>query len=105
MQHFDDPREQRESESQQDRVRRNQAEREQLYREGAIRPYSHFSRAAYGSWWGFITLILTVAFFIGLSQGAFGAALIVAVLLFLSARYTWRLWTWQASRLVFFIIF
>lgn len=92
-----------------ERVARNQAEREQLFREGAIRPYSQFSRFAYGSWWAFITAIIVVASFVALFAGGGGGVLwglfIGPLLGFLSGRYTYRLWTWQARRLVFFIVF
>jgi hypothetical protein len=68
------------------------------------RPYSQFQRVAYGSWWTFITAILIIGGFIGLVESP-GVAFLAMVLGALAGRYAYRLWTWQARRLVFFIIF
>ena len=91
------------------RVARHRRETEQLYGEGLIKPYSQFSRFAYGSWWTFITVVIAIASFGALFAGGGGGVLwglfIGPALGFLAGRYAYRLWTWQARRLVFFIIF
>ena len=69
-----------------------------------VRPYSQFQRIAYGSWWTLIASVLLVASTLALASAP-GSALIGLGLGALAGRYAFRLWTWQARRLVFFIIF
>jgi hypothetical protein len=93
----DDPAEETPTE----RAARNAAEREQLLREGVIKPYSNTSRILYGSWWTFLTALFVLAFFISTAAGAPGGMLVSLVVAGLCGQYAYRLWTWQARRLVF----
>lgn len=66
------------------------------------RPYSETKRVLYGGYWGFVTLILVSVLF---KPPSVGAVIVDLILAGLSGRYTYRIWNWQARRLVFFIIF
>jgi hypothetical protein len=70
-------------------------------REG-IKPYSPGQRIGYGPLWAFWTIVLVIAAFSG---HGFFATLFCLVLAFFAGRYDYRIWTWQAKRLWFFIIF
>lgn len=68
-------------------------------------PYSPRQRAGYGVLWAMWTLVLTVAGFSLLGQGAVAAGLIALVLAAIAGRYDWRIWSWRARKLLFLIIF
>ena len=67
-------------------------------------PYSNNKRVGYGLLWAGWTTILVVAGFSGLLGGQILAGLI-ALAFALAGRYAYRIWTWRARRLLFFIIF
>lgn len=67
-------------------------------------PYSHGRRAAYGVLWAGWTAVLLIAGFSGLFGGQILGGLLALVLAGLAGRYDYRIWTWQARRLLFFII-
>ena len=69
------------------------------------RPYSQFQRVAYGLCWTAISVVLVVGFFVGVATGEAVGGLVAGLLGLVASRYAYRLWTWQARRLVFFIIF
>lgn len=69
------------------------------------RPYSQFQRFGYGLWWTAVAALFLVGFVVGLATGEVGGGLTAGLLGALAGRYAYRLWTWQARRLVFFIIF
>lgn len=67
-------------------------------------PYSYGKRAGYGLLWAAWTLVLTIAGFSGLFGGQILAGLFAVVLAALAGRYDYRIWTWRAQRLLFFVI-
>lgn len=67
-------------------------------------PYSHGKRAGYGLLWAGWALLLTIAGFAGLFGGHILSGLLALVLAVLAGRYDYRIWTWRARRLLFFII-
>jgi len=67
-------------------------------------PYSDGKRIGYGLLWAGWTLLLTIAGFAGLFGGHLLSGLFALVLAALAGRYDYRIWTWQARRLLFFII-
>ena len=67
--------------------------------------YGNGRRIAYGSLWVFWTVMLVVVGFSLLSNGSALYGLIALALAVLTGRYAWRIWTWQARRLIFLIIF
>lgn len=67
-------------------------------------PYSPGKRAGYGILWAAWTAVLTIAGFTGLFGGQVLTGLVVLVLAALAGRYDYRIWTWRARRLLFFII-
>ncbi|GAB3136061.1 hypothetical protein GCM10027258_09510 [Amycolatopsis stemonae] len=69
------------------------------------RPYSEASRAGYGLLWTVWTVVLAIGGFVLLGHGSVFAGLVGLVLAALALRYAWRIWTWQAKRLIFFIVF
>ncbi|MBF6589731.1 MAG: hypothetical protein IVW57_04270 [Ktedonobacterales bacterium] len=71
----------------------------------AVAPKMTFKRAACGILWTLYTLLL--AFNVSrLTEGPVDSTTVVfAVLAFLCGWYAYRIWTFQARRLVFFIIF
>ena len=66
--------------------------------------YSDAKRITYGLPWAGWTALLTVAAFIGLFSGQIVGGLFALVLAALAGRYDYRIWTWQARRLLFFIL-
>ena len=66
------------------------------------RPYSQTKRMLYGGYWGLVTLILAITLF---NVPNVRSVIVALILAGLSGRYTYRIWSWQARRLVFFIIF
>lgn len=70
-----------------------------------VRPYSNGKRILYGLLWTFWTTILTIGGFSLLSSGLVLYGLIALALAVLTGRYAWRIWTWQARTLIFFIVF
>lgn len=71
----------------------------------AVHPYSEAKRVGYGLLWTAWTLVLTIGGFVLLSNASVFPGLIGLALGALSASYAWRIWTWQAKRLIFFIVF
>jgi hypothetical protein len=69
------------------------------------RPYSQGKRAGYGLLWTFWTVVLTIGGFSLLSGTSILAGLVALALAGLAGCYAWRIWTWQARRLIFFIVF
>ena len=67
-------------------------------------PYSHGKRASYGLLWAAWTALLAIAGFTGLFGGQILSGLLALVLAALAGRYDYRIWTWRARRLLFFII-
>jgi hypothetical protein len=62
-------------------------------------------RAVCGINWAFWTVMLTIAGFIGISQGSAGPALISLILAGLAGWYDYRIWALKARYLTLFIIF
>ncbi len=69
------------------------------------RPYSEAKRVGYGLLWAGWTAVLLIAGFAGLFSGQVFAGLMGFALAALAGRYDYRIWTWQARRLLFLIIF
>lgn len=67
-------------------------------------PYSYGKRTGYGLVWAGWTLLLTIAGFAGLFGGHILSGLFALALAALAGRYDYRIWTWRARRLLFFII-
>lgn len=67
-----------------------------------LRPYSQTKRVLYGGYWGFVTLILAITLF---NVPNIRSVIVASILAGLSGRYAYRIWSWQARHLVFFIIF
>ena len=73
--------------------------------QAAIRPYSEGKRLFYGLLWSGWTLLLAIAGFSLLPHGStFFSGLLAFTLAIITGRYAYRIWTWQAKRLIFFII-
>lgn len=68
-------------------------------------PYSDGKRVAYGLLWAGWTVLLTIAGFAALFGSQILPGLIALALAVLAGRYDYRIWTWRARRLLFFIIF
>ncbi|MEU5261732.1 hypothetical protein [Amycolatopsis sp. NPDC021455] len=81
------------------------AEPQPIGSQAEVRPYSQASRAGYGLLWTAWTILLTIGGFVLFAQSSVFAGLISLGLAALALRYTWRIWTWQARRLIFFIVF
>lgn len=68
-------------------------------------PYGQGRRLCYGLLWTGWTLLLGVGGLFALPHGStFLGGLLVLALAVVTGRYAYRIWTWQAKRLVFFII-
>ena len=67
-------------------------------------PYSHGKRAGYGILWATWTVFLSIAGFTGLFSGQILAGLVALMLAALAGGYDYRIWTWQARRLLFLLI-
>jgi hypothetical protein len=67
--------------------------------------YGNGKRVAYGLLWAGWTLVLLIGGLAALFGGQVLAGLIGLVLAVLAGRYDYRIWTWQARRLLFLIIF
>lgn len=67
-------------------------------------PYGNGRRVCYGSLWAFYTVVLVLGGFFSLVNGQV-EGLVALVLGALTGRYAYRIWTWQARRLWFLIIF
>jgi hypothetical protein len=70
-----------------------------------VHPYSNGKRAFYGLTWTFWTILLIIGGFALLTQSMVGQGLLGWGLAVITMRYAFRIWTWQARHLVFFIIF
>lgn len=68
-------------------------------------PYSNNKRVGYGLLWAGWTTVLVIAGFSGLFGGQILGGLLALALGVLAGRYDYRIWTWRARRLLFFIIF
>jgi len=72
---------------------------------GLATPYSEGKRLGYGLLWTGWTLLLGIA---GVSLAPHGSTvfsgLIAFALAIVSGRYAYQIWTWQAKRLIFFIM-
>jgi hypothetical protein len=73
-------------------------------RVGSRRPYSNAQRIGYGMLWTVYSVLLAIASFAVLGSAPVGG-LVGLVLTGICIRYAYRLWTFQARRLVFLIIF
>ena len=71
----------------------------------SVHPYSAGKRAFYGITWTIWTIVLVIAGFALLAQAQVLPGLVGLALSALTARYAYRIWTWQARRLIFLIIF
>jgi len=67
-------------------------------------PYRDSQRIGYGSLWAAWTVVLTIAGFGLLFSGSVFSGLLGLVLAFFAGRYDYRIWSWQAKRLLFFIV-
>ncbi len=68
-------------------------------------PYGHGRRLFYGLLWSGWTLLLGLGGLFALPHGrTFLGGLLALGLAVITGRYAYRIWTWQAKRLVFFII-
>ena len=67
-------------------------------------PYSNNKRVGFGLLWVGWTLVLVIAGFSGLFGGQILGGLFALALGSLAGLYDYRIWTWQARRLLFFII-
>ncbi|MEV6647207.1 hypothetical protein [Amycolatopsis sp. NPDC051371] len=70
-----------------------------------VRPYSEGRRVGYGLLWTAWTVVLMIAGFTMMGQSTVFGGLLALALSALAGRYAWRIWTWQAKRLIFFIVF
>jgi hypothetical protein len=72
---------------------------------GLATPYSEGKRLGYGLLWTGWTLLLGIA---GVSLLPHGSTVLSGLIAFalaiITGRYAYRIWTWQAKRLIFFII-
>jgi hypothetical protein len=71
---------------------------------GLTTPYSDSKRISYGLLWAAWTVVLTIAGFGLLFSGSVFSGLLSFVLAFFAGRYDYRIWSWQAKRLLFFIV-
>ena len=72
---------------------------------GRPAPYGHGRRLVYGLLWTGWTLLLGLGGLFALPHGGtFLGGLLALGLAVITGRYAYRIWTWQAKRLVFFII-
>ena len=72
---------------------------------GLAAPYSEGKRLGYGLLWTGWTLLLGIGGFSLLPHGSTVlSGLIAFALAIITGRYAYRIWTWQAKRLIFFII-
>lgn len=67
------------------------------------RPYGHGKRTLYGVLWAGWTAVLTIGGFAMLFGGQ-ATGLIGIALGLLAGWYDFKIWTWRARRLIFFII-
>jgi hypothetical protein len=67
-------------------------------------PYSPAKRACYGLLWAAWTAVLVIGGFAALFGGQILAGLLGIALGLLAGRYDYRIWTYQARRLLFLII-
>ena len=81
---------------------RRQAEQARV-REG-IKPYTHGQRIGYGLLWALWTVVLAMAALTAFGKGSVFPGLIALALAYFAGRYDYRIWTWQARRLIFFIV-
>ncbi|HEV7647452.1 MAG TPA: hypothetical protein VGP26_04760 [Actinophytocola sp.] len=70
-----------------------------------VHPYSQGQRAFYGSTWTLWTILLFVGGMTLFGQELIWQGLIALALCGLTVRYAYRIWTWQARRLFFLIVF
>jgi hypothetical protein len=76
-----------------------------LHEFGLKTPYSEGKRIGYGLLWTGWTLLLAIAGVNLLPHGSTVlSGLIAFALAIITGRYAYRIWTWQAKRLIFFII-
>jgi hypothetical protein len=68
-------------------------------------PYSHSKRVLYGALWAAWTAALGIGGFAALFGGQVLAGLVALVLAVVAGRYDYRIWTWQARRLLLLIVF
>ncbi|EOD65364.1 hypothetical protein [Amycolatopsis vancoresmycina] len=68
-------------------------------------PYSQGKRAFYGLTWTFWTIALIAAAFTMFTTDLVGQGLLALAVSGATGYYAYRIWTWQARRLIFFIIF
>ena len=73
-------------------------------REG-IKPYSQGKRIGYSLIWAFWTFAFALGCISLMGNGSVLVGLLSGVLAFFAGRYTYRIWTYQAKRLWFFIVF
>lgn len=66
--------------------------------------YGPGRRALYGVMWAFYSAVLVIGGFVSLANGDFFGLLELA-LAALTIRYDYKIWTYQARRLWFFILF
>jgi hypothetical protein len=72
---------------------------------GLATPYSERKRVGYGLLWTGWTLLLAIAGVSLLPHGStVFSGLIAFALAIITGRYAYRIWTWQAKRLIFFIM-
>ncbi len=71
---------------------------------GRATPYTEGRRIGYGLLWAAWTLILAIGGFGLLFGGSVFSGLLGLVLAFFAGRYDYRIWSWQAKRLLFLII-
>lgn len=69
-----------------------------------VLPYSHSKRVLYGALWAAWTAVLAIGGFAALFGGQVLAGLVALVLAVVAGRYDYRIWTWQARRLLFLIV-
>jgi hypothetical protein len=69
-----------------------------------MRPYSEGKRLFYSLLWSGWTLLLAIAGFSLLLHGSTFYSGPLAFALAITGRYAYRTWTWQARRLVLFIM-
>lgn len=67
-------------------------------------PYSDGKRVGYGVLWAVWTAVLAIGGFAVFFGGQILSGLVVLILAAIAGRYDYRIWTWRARRLLFFII-
>jgi hypothetical protein len=70
-----------------------------------VHPYSEGRRVGYGLLWTAWTVVLMIGGFTMMGQSSVFGGLLALALSALAGRYAWRIWTWRAKRLIFFIVF